>query len=249
MKQKKSKHAQITLFIILAIVIVIGFLMFFSIRDRLVFNEISPEIKPIQNSVERCIEETAEEGIYHIGRTGGYFGSRENSLENGFAVYFDKGFLDVPGKKDVEEELAEYMDTMLFFCIKNFVGFPDFEVKQGEIKSEVFIEEGKVVFNIDYPLSIKKDESSFVLDKFSFEKEVRLFTILQVIDEISEAQALYPEDICVNCLEKMSIDNDILIRMYDYDIESIIFIIVDPKSEVKGDYYLFSFANKYEVEG
>jgi len=242
------KRGQISVFVILSILIIVVIGIYFSIRLELLdFTGVNPEVKPIYNFVERCIEETAEDAVYHIGDNGGYFISPNNSLDNHIPIYFNKGEVNIPSVEDIEKELELYMDSMLFFCVKNFVDFPDFEVKQEEIGSEVKIEKGKVLFNINYPLSISKAESSYVFSDFENEVEVRLGVIQNVSYNLIKYQKEFPEDLCLSCIEELAIDNEVYIIMRDFEKGVIIFEIVDAESEIKNQEYVFYFANKYDL--
>ncbi len=246
---RKIRKAQISIFVILAVLIIIVIGIYFSIRLELLnFGGLNPEVKPVYTFVEKCIKETSEDAVYHIGDNGGYFISPNNSLDNHIPVYFDKGEVNVPSVEDIEKELELYMDDMLFFCVKNFVDFPDFNVRQGEIKSEVKIEKGKVLFDIKYPLSISKGESSYVFSDFEYGVDVRLFLIQNVSSNLIKYQKEFPEDLCLSCIEELAIDNEVYIIMRDFEKGVIIFEIVDAESEIKNQEYVFYFANKYEVK-
>lgn len=243
----KTKKAQITIFVILAIVVVTGLLLFFLARDNFNLLGVNSEIRPIHNFVQECVKKTANDAIYHIGETGGYFISPNNSLENNVNIYFDVGENLVPSLETIEKEITKYMDSMLFFCVKNFISFPDFEIEQGGIKNEVKIEEGKVVFNIDYPLSIKKGDSTYSIDKFDLEINSRLFTIQKATNQLTEYQKETPEALCLSCIEEVSADNDLYIIMmnYGYDGDVVIFEIIDINSKINNEDYRFYFANRY----
>jgi len=66
-----NKRGQVTIFIILAIVIVGGIIVYFSLRGG--FGESIPEdMKPVYDYYVSCLEATTEEGISLLGEQGGY---------------------------------------------------------------------------------------------------------------------------------------------------------------------------------
>ena len=79
-------------------VIVVGLILYLSVRSGLIIQQVNPEIKPIYSFVDNCISKTSENAIYHIGETGGYYLYNERSNSVGIAYYFDKGENLLPRK-------------------------------------------------------------------------------------------------------------------------------------------------------
>jgi hypothetical protein len=248
-KIPKSKRSQITVFIILAILIVVLIGVFFSYRMNLLnlnSDVVNPDIAPIHSFVVSCIKQAGEDGIYNIGQTGGYFNSPNLSTDNQISYYLYGNDNLMPSKEKIENELSEYMNNMLFFCTKNFIDFPDFNVKQGEIKTKTTIEDNKVIFNVNYPLSIKKNDKSYLFNQFKdIEIPVRLGVIYGVNQLIMEDQMKNKKDVCASCLNQWANEKDLYIDMYDYK-KSLVFVITDTNSRINEKEFTFYFANKYE---
>lgn len=244
-----SKASQITVFIILAIAIIALLILYFSTQINFI-EETNPEIKGIYNFIDNCIAKTGEDAIYHIGQTGGYFLSPAKSTESGIAYYFDKNTALVPLKESIEQDLSIYMNELLFFCTKNFVDFPDFNIKQEQIQTRTKITKDKVVFNINYPLTISKDNKKYFLKNFNKEIPSRLDTIYNVAYEITKEQMLYFSGICVNCISDISFENKVFVSILNdpFDQSTIIFSIIDDQYKIKDQDYRFYFANKYDLE-
>ena len=69
--KKISIRGQVTIFIIVAIVIVGSIIAYFSLRDN--FAESIPEdMKPVYDYYLSCLESTTKEGIALLGEQGGY---------------------------------------------------------------------------------------------------------------------------------------------------------------------------------
>ena len=140
MKERYDKKSQIAVFVIIAILIVFVVVGIFFLDNRSSKRSlVSPDIVPIDNLVRGCIRSVFEEGVYHIGDTGGYFEPNELSNEKFIAYYLYEGENKMPLKEDIEKELEKYIDTMLFFCVEGFEGLDGFEIKQGVVKSDVKI--------------------------------------------------------------------------------------------------------------
>ncbi|MDP2926290.1 MAG: hypothetical protein Q8N99_07975 [Nanoarchaeota archaeon] len=242
------KKSQVSVFIIFSIMIVgiLMVLLFIKSRDNTYEEKIMPEVAPVHGFVQDCIKKIAEESVYNIGQTGGYFIKANLSTDNNVAYYFYNQEDFMPEKESLEKELSQYMSTMLFFCVRGFTDFPDFSIKQKEIKSKAVIYDEKVTFEIIYPLVITKDEKSFSFKNFKdIEVETRLGTVHNVIRRFIDEQMKNKEDICLTCLSDYADEKDLYVSMYEYKDRTIMFSIIDKKIKLMGEDYAYYFANKY----
>lgn len=244
-----KKGGQIFVFVILAIIFVVILLIYFTIKGNLINNSgINSEIKPVYNYVDNCLEKTAEDAIYNIGQNGGYFIYTNRSNKIGIPYYFDKGENLMPSKNQVQKELEKYINEMMFFCTKNFIEFPDYNIKSEKIKTKVEINDNEVIFNLNYPLSINKGDNNFVLEDFNKIVPSRLNTIYKVASEIIKEQMLDKSNICINCIGDIAFENKIFVSMNDYTENEIIFSIIDDEIGLKGEEYVYYFANRYDLK-
>lgn len=204
----------------------------------------SPEVKQASSFVEDCIDLTTQEAIYHIGQTGGYFISPNLSTENNIAYYRIGENTYIPSKEQIQKELEDYTNQMLFFCTQNFIDFPNLKVEQGEIKTKVEIKDKKVLFKIDYPLSISKEEDTSTFNEFETEVSVRLNTIYNSIHKIIN-EYMDEERLCISCIDELLEEEDLYFEMNDIDEETVFFAIIDANSKIKQEDFWFYFANKY----
>jgi hypothetical protein len=249
--EKKRIRAQTTIFIIIALLIVailIVFVLFRQSSSETV--KVNPEIEPLYNFVKSCIEESAENAVYTIGQSGGYFILPDSTPINLSVPYYAyRGENRMLSKQELEEQLSLYIENLLPVCVLNFIYYPDFDVEQGDINVESGIQKDRVVFNVDYPLSIRKGESTFQIERFErTEIPVRLDTIYEVSKEITLEEIKHPKDICFSCMGEFAEREDLYISLVDYGEEDLIVTIRDENSKIRGQDYNFIFANKYEVE-
>jgi len=151
----------------------------------------------------------------------------------------------MPSKENIEKELSLYMNNMLFFCIKGFSDFPDFNISQGEIKTVSKIEPGIVNFDVSYKVSISRDTKTYNFEKFSYEVPVRLDRIYNATQKIMQEQMLNKQDICISCLNEFAEEEDLVISMNDYGDKTVIFTLVDNSFKINNESYQFNFANRY----
>ena len=209
-----EKRAQVTIFIIIAVLVIGAVALFFTLRGDLQREEVySPEVAPIVNFVEECIYDTGEEVIYTIGQGGGYYFPPEKSTETGIAYYLLDGQNYMPSKLDVEREISFFVSEKLFFCTRNFVDFSDYEIEQGEIRINSKIQANKVVLDVDYPLTISRGESVSVIKDFEVEIPVRLNVVYDSVKEFVNEDS--EEGICLSCLLNISETNDLYVDMFE----------------------------------
>ena len=167
-----EKRGQVTIFIIIAIVVVALVAGFFLFREQLGLEDIfTPKGDEVYLFVEECIEGTGKDAIYYIGENGGYMFSPERSTPGGIPYYYFKGKNYMPSKNEVEEEISSYVNEILSFCTEDFIDFPNYDITEGEIKTETKIEENNIILNVEYPLSVTKDGSVTLFNDFKNIKE------------------------------------------------------------------------------
>src|SRR3989338_2297535 len=74
MFKKRGRKSQVTLFIIIGLVILISSWLFLYFKGIIIpeVEIIQPEIMPVRNYVESCINSIAEDAVVRVGLTGGY---------------------------------------------------------------------------------------------------------------------------------------------------------------------------------
>ncbi|MDP2925783.1 MAG: hypothetical protein Q8N99_05415 [Nanoarchaeota archaeon] len=247
-KKEVKRKAQITIFVIIGVLIVSFILAyFFSIREH-PESDISPIINPLHNYISTCVKNTGEEAIYYIGTTGGYVAPPVNySTDLDIAYYIYQGKDLMPDKEILEKELSLYMDNFLYYCLEDFRDFPDFSVKYKDLKTLAKIDDNKVSFNVEFPLTVTKDKKKYFFKNFYAEVPVRLGKIYNIAKEIKDEQ-MKRDDVCLTCLYTLSEENNVTIHMLEASNDSIVFLINDNKSKLYQRDYSFYFANKLRSE-
>jgi len=236
-----SKRSQISIFIILAVVFVLVFSFLFFLRNNF-FQGASFETNTIQSFVESCIEKEAGAIISQAGENGGFYIAPEPKTDSGIFMYYD-GKNDLsPSQKGLEESLDYFLEERLFFCTKNFVDFPEYEIWQEEIKVNSKLANEKILFTVNYPLTIQKGADVVQLEKFSVAVPTRLGFYSSIAREIGSVQKNYPQGICLDCLLETALKYDVYIDMVDYDETTTVFIIKDEKAKFDETSELFLFA-------
>ncbi|MBL7100424.1 MAG: hypothetical protein ISS23_00550 [Nanoarchaeota archaeon] len=252
-----KRKGQVTLFVILGLVLATSLilLIFFKMDTLKSYIgpskkvAVSPQVQNIDSFVKECIRTTGYEALWLTGQQGGYFRVPKLSTGLGIPYYFANGKSYMPSKERIEKEISSYMNMGLFFCTKNFVDFPGLDVNQGRVVTKTEIKDDEIVLNVEYPLVITKEYTSFNLKEFKDIKiPVRLGVVYDVIDEIMQEQLRNKDTICLSCLINLGIEKDLHIDATDYGSDPVIFTLQDKKSQIDNEPYEFMFANKYEVK-
>ena len=96
-----KKRGQITIFIIIAILIIGIVALFFIFKSNINIGKkqtYAPEVAPIVNFVQECLDETLKEGVLYLASHGGYLDPIE-STKNEEAYYFKEGTNYFPTKE------------------------------------------------------------------------------------------------------------------------------------------------------
>lgn len=258
LKLSKSKNAQVTIFIIIAVILVSAVVIYFIASGISIKNLFSPKDEIIYSFVQECIKSTGGEIIYSIGERGGYYIPPEFSTDTGVPIYYENNKIYIPSKEQVGQEISKGLNEEMQFCIKDFKEFKDYSIKQGEIKTEARIIDNKIILNVNYPLTITKGEKTTYLEEFKgIEIPARLGIVYDAVNEITQNQLTNKkyktdgktrEGFCMSCISKIASENDLYVNMITYDENTTLFVVRDDNSKINNAYFEYYFANKYMIE-
>ena len=178
----KSKRSQVTIFIIIAIIIVSLIGIFFVFRGKIIPEKIPISINPVYNSFLNCLEGYSSEGINVLESQGGYiylpdfepgsayspFSSQLNFLGNPIPYWYylsGNNLLkeQVPSQAEMEQQLGRFIEEKINECVLDNYYEQGFEIIKGEPKAEVNIKGNKVEVRLNMDMTISKgDESVFI---------------------------------------------------------------------------------------
>ncbi len=242
------KKAQLTIFIIIAILIIAVVILFLVLYGniKLPGTPISPETAEVQNFVQTCLDDSIEEVVFRVGENGGYYFLPKISVPVLEIPYYIKNNRSLmPSKEDIENEISKGVARELIFCLEDFAQFLEgYEITKGKMNPpKVVIEPEKVLVEIDYPLTIIKGDSKFKLKGFNSEVPVRLGIVYDAVAEFIGMELETSEGLCVSCLEDVQEKYQILIDgHYSEETNYIIFVAIDEEEYFEKTEEVFKYA-------
>ena len=203
-----NSRAQVAIFMIIAVFIILAGLLYFYYQKTFVGKEVEavqPEIGPIKQYVENCIKEISEDGLQRIGLTGGYINIPSGINDNpknylapltnpAFKIpyWWHDGISSVPSEGFINQQLRSHIKNELKGCINNFEPFAErFDIK--EVKDaavDVKFNDNDVTISLDYPLEISAKYSDFMAarQKFAYISPVRFRKVYELAKLLMERE-------------------------------------------------------------
>ena len=233
-KSKTSRKAQVTVFIIIGIILLVSasiVIYITQVRKVEVVEEVvvPPEVQPVYDYVTGCVYQIGVDALSIIGMQGGYadlgldrVGIRDITMNPSaylridpagvfkLPYWFYEGEWRIPTLEFMQNEIADYITQNVYVCIGNFSAFePQFQVTElGPPRISSVITEDDVAIIIDYPLEIRQGEKSTEHDKFITRLPVRLRKIHALARGILEEahKTVIFENLTIDL---MAMDNDV----------------------------------------
>jgi len=243
-----GKRGQITIFIIIAIVVVALVVLIFLLRGNLGLgtNKIPKDVAPIKNYIDNCLEESGEKTLIVLGKKGGYRYPLFVSY-SGATYYLYNGVNYFPTKEVLESEIEDYFKVNFHACLDYFSSFKEYEIEYDNINPEFSMLEESVLFDVDFPVSIKKINSkdTYTLNNFRVEIPIRLNIMYELIFKFIKSQEKIPHRFCVTCFSNTLVNEKISLNITSDRNNTLVFVLSDDKNILGNKSFEWIFANKY----
>jgi len=220
-----KKRGQVTVFIIIAIVIVAAIAAFFILRSTITTSAVPASLEPVYASFLACLEDDTVTGITVLESQGGYielpefkpgsqympFSSQLNFLGNPIPYwYYVSGNNiqkeQVPTLSDMEEQLGDFIENRINNCLLDSYLENGYGVSMGEeVEADVKINEENVEINLDMALAMERANDSVVVNSHNIAVNSRLGKLY------SDARAIYDYEQESLFLENYGVDT---LRLY-----------------------------------
>jgi len=237
----KKKRGQITTFIVMGMIIILLLSIFIYLRQSTTFfnpEKVLPaEFVPVKRYVEQCVETTAKDAVFLASMQGGYVelplwieSDPDSYVGEGLKIplWFYNGQNRMPELGDIEDGIAEHVNSNLKNCLGNFEGFSEqFDIMEiAEPVTTVSISDDNIFIRTEYPLKIANKQGTETTDwedfvstfEDSLGKKYRLASlIMNHENENSFLEALTMEMIAASDFPNEGLELTCGKREYDID--------------------------------
>ncbi len=215
----KGKKGQVTIFVILAIIIVVVGLSIFLFRGRIVAQEVPENIVPIQTAFLNCIEGGTLTGISILESKGGYIENPDFVAGSNYMPFSSElDFLGVeipywyyitgnniqveqiPSLEDMNFQLESYLEDKLVNCNFEVYRNQGYDIEIGDPLVETKINGQSVEVEVDMDLTVSFEEGVYLMDDFSVKVDSLLGNLYK------DARKVYELEKDESFLENYSVD-------------------------------------------
>ena len=247
----ESKRAQIAIFVIIGLIIVVGIVFVFLLVKQ-PFTKFSPVENPT-GYIDNCIKEPTLEAIEQISMHGGYIQAEEPSIlyENEEVAYLcyttDNEKLCTAIEpmliEKIEDEIKEYITQPLEGCFKSLEqGLKLYNPQSSATQFEVEIMPKQILIEIDKDISYTKDEQTQKIDVFDVAIPSPMYEFTRITNNIIN------EEVDCNCgTETCNADVFTVAKTHDFEVERFVTggneKIYNLREIVTGDEFKFAIRN------
>jgi hypothetical protein len=243
------KKGQITLFIIVGIVILLGISLFLYYRS-LLFSRgevVSEDLMPVKNYVEACLQKTAEDAVVKIGQQGGYTEFPEELNLNRAYIelipysrirvpYWNYNGKDyIPSIESIQLQISDFIKKNIESCIDFSILSKDYSITPSDKQDvETIIGQDSIDISLNYPMTIITDSGSKQnkISEFHANLEVSLKRLHELGKKILDAENLYTyfENITIDWI---SMNPDIPLNGIQFHCRELKWRVEDVKKELQ----------------
>jgi hypothetical protein len=221
----QKKRGQVTVFIIIAIIIIAGIVAFFLLRGRLTTGNIPSSIRPAYTSFLSCIEEDTLTGAGILESQAGYiylpdfepgsaympFSSQLEFMGNAVPYwYYVSGNNiqkeQIPSKSKMEEHLGRYIEEKVKNCDLSLYNDQGFQIVFGEPKASVKINDRDIDVNLEMQITMSKEEDNAVIRNHNLNVKTNLGKVYDSAKKVYdyEQKQLFLENYAIDTLRTYS---------------------------------------------
>ncbi len=263
-----EKKGQVTIFIIIAILIISAILLLFFLEGDALksyfggksseISALSREANIVKTHVDNCLEISLEETIFINSLQGGYY-----RVPKDLKVFFQNSnlFWDIPyywideetlilSQSTLENQISLGVINEMKGCL-NFSRFSfDTRYSLERMEVETLIKEEEIYLNVFFPVSVKVGDSVSLLEEFEIRVDSNYLSFYNLAVDLISEQKQHIDSLCISCLGDLSHIYDIEIsttEVFD-DFDYIIIYYLKKEISKEKSFELYSFAHKFKLE-
>lgn len=198
-----DRKAQVTIFIIVAIIIVAAILVFFIAKGKIQLPDFRTGMPNVQNDMEKCIKDSVNNAISLISEQGGiinptlYIDYKGNKVTY---LCYSAGFYTACKSQyplfvqKIENEINYYIKPKIedcFYGLEQEYQEKNYNVEFSPSKVNVELKENFVEILIDKKIEISKNEENKKYEKFVFRFNTGLYNLAVLASEIANQESIY----------------------------------------------------------
>ncbi len=201
-----KRGAALSIFIILAILIVVALVLIVMFRDNLSVSLYPREVQPAYDYFLSCVEEETKAAVSVMGTQGGYIDMPEFEPGSDYMPFSSQlDFLggvpywyyvsgngiakeQLPSKQKMQEQLRLYLRERIDEC--SFEDFEEqgFQIEKGDIDVRTEIKEREIIVNIEMPLTVSYGDVSGTKNTHKVEVDSKLGKFYDLAVKIHEKE-------------------------------------------------------------
>jgi len=249
-----SKKSQITVFIIVVLLLILGLMMVLYLSgdytpdtDIKTNLNLNAEITTLKSYMENCIDISAKETFYKFGMQGGSVDFHQpslvfevNNVTTNISILYYGGDVYLVTLKEWEARLSAGINNKIVNCL-DAEEIKHYSIDASNPSTNVTAEGNITKVTVDWPMTINLNSSSHKIDDpYSLTYQINLIHIYDDVLDIVALEKLNSNTIDFTSLVYLNTSIDFSV------IDSIIiYTIFDPTSNLDNRPYQFNFANKF----
>lgn len=199
-KKVMNRRGQITIFIILALILVVSIFLIFLLRKEPsleIINEESP-----QSFIESCTKDAVEEALDILMSQGGYLEPKISVMHLGknitYLCYNANSYLPCVNQRPllvehIQKEITTYIEPRISNCFQTLKSKlePKYEVELGEMKLNTTLRTKQVVVNIDRDFKMVRGDKIISFEKFKIGLIHPIYELSKTTMEIINQESQY----------------------------------------------------------
>ncbi len=230
-------RGQITIFLILGIILLVGVLIILFIAAQGFGTDYNPftfSREAIRGYVTDCVRTTADDALYRIGIQGMFYTGLPNPVNTAQDSKTNL-YQSAPSQEIMRNQLEEAIEDNIHTCLHDFEAFTKngIEIQSEEPKAKVIINEQNLQILLDYKITATKASKMITINSFKTIKDnIRIPYLLDAMEQI-----ILREDIHLTELDNL--ECDVTITPFE---DKLIYLLEDPGSIVQQQPYMVRFA-------
>ncbi|MCX8159072.1 MAG: hypothetical protein N3D20_02170 [Candidatus Pacearchaeota archaeon] len=198
---KMGKRGQIAIYVIIAVIIVVGFLVFLFMRER--FVPVPSVEVDLKSGIEKCVRDSVNEATDIMLPQGGFIEPKNYKLFNKTKITY---LCENAGNykpcinqhpmliNEINNEILIYAEPKIENCINNLIFAlkrKNYEIKSEKTNISISMTKGKIIVDVEKKIIASKGETKISFDKFLIEITNPAYDLINVAIEIVNNEAKY----------------------------------------------------------